>query len=417
MNNKEISLTKWLSIILFWITVQPSVLAQQCLSHCSPELELKNEHIIEDWLNNHRTDHKDRMPITISVVFHIVYNTASENISDEQIMSQLEVLNEDFRLLNENQSLVTWPSFQTSMADMELNFQLAEKDPWGMPTTGIVRRFTSIPRIALKLSDGRRRICYDDLGGSDAWCPEHYLNIWVGKFNEGFFAETSFPGQDIAPEDGIRIDPFRVGRDGSAIAPNHLGRTLTHEIGHYFSLQHLWGSGSANPSCTDDDGISDTPQQAFTYAGECPGNFNLQSCGSRDQFPNYLNYTDDACMAMFTKGQKERVWAILNTLRQGLKVPASCGMVPTEDFLIANDIHISISPNPAYGQVEIYVKSSQSFEGSLEIIGADAHLVAVHKFASNTPFYLDKTTFSTGLYLLKFNILDFFVFRKLIILS
>ncbi len=395
---------RWGNTILFLLFFVLLGNAQYCGVAPSDDLLLRNERAIDQWLNQHRDDFTEREPITITVVFHIVYNTVEENISDEQILSQLAVLNEDFRLLNANQSIVTWPAFQERMVDMELNFKLATKDPDGQPTTGITRRVTTIPGIALKTVDGRRRICYEELGGTDAWCPDHYLNIWVGKFDEGFSAEASFPGQDVAQEDGIRIDPYRVGALGTVVAPYHLGRTLTHEVGHYFNLQHLWGSGSDNSACNDDDGVADTPQQAFTYVNECPGNFNLQSCGSIDQFPNYMNYTDDACMAMFTIGQKERVWAALNALRPGLKQPESCGMVPTDDFVSAQGIEVSLSPNPSGEGVEISLHSNQSFDVQLSIYSSTGQQIDTRDFATSDSFYFERGELPSGIYLAVFNI-------------
>ncbi len=391
-------------------------LSQVCRSSCPDALRHSNDEIIYNWQNKHRTSLTARTPVTVNVVFHIVYNTVDENISDEQILSQLDILNEDFRLLNENQSLVTYPDFAAVMADMEINFQLATTDPNGLPTTGITRRLTNIPKIALKLSDGRRRICYTALGGTDAWCTDHYLNVWVGKFDEGFFAEASFPNQDTPEEDGIRIDPYRLGSTGTVIPPYHLGRTLTHELGHYFNLEHLWGSGSDDVSCTEDDGIADTPQQAFSYVGECPANFNLQSCGSIDQFPNFLNYTDDACMAMFTLGQKEKVWATINALRPGLKQPASCGMVATED-LIDQQISIQYTPNPARNQVEVLIQSSDIFEVNLQIFSLEGRKYHTFSFSNKELFRFDSSVLPAGIYFLKFNFSGFSVFRKLIILS
>lgn len=257
-----------------------------------------------------------RSTIDIPVVFHVVWNTAEENISDEQILSQLEVLNRDFRRTNNSAGLI--PSlFQSLAADMELNFCLARRSPDGASTNGILRRQTSFPFMGDRIANGRKSVCYTAEGGSDAWDTGRYVNVWVAR-RQFFPAEASFPGMGAAAEDGIIISPPFVGTTGSAASnqPYHLGRTLTHELGHYFNLYHLWGPGQTG-SCTQSDEVADTPLQSRSYLGECPTHPQI-SCGSADMFMNFMNYTDDACMAMFSNGQKNRVWAAIAAARPGL---------------------------------------------------------------------------------------------------
>lgn len=181
-----------------------------------------------------------RSTMDIPVVFHVVWNTDEENISDEQILSQLEVLNRDFRRTNNSAGLI--PSlFQSLAADMELNFCLARRSPDGASTNGILRRQTSFPFMGDRIANGRKSVCYTAEGGSDAWDTGRYVNVWVAR-RQFFPAEASFPGMGAAAEDGIIISPPFVGTTGSAASnqPYHLGRTLTHELGHYFNLYHLW---------------------------------------------------------------------------------------------------------------------------------------------------------------------------------
>lgn len=257
-----------------------------------------------------------RSTMDIPVVFHVVWNTDEENISDEQILSQLEVLNRDFRRTNNSAGLI--PSlFQSLAADMELNFCLARRSPDGASTNGILRRQTSFPFMGDRIANGRKSVCYTAEGGSDAWDTGRYVNVWVAR-RQFFPAEASFPGMGAAAEDGIIISPPFVGTTGSAASnqPYHLGRTLTHELGHYFNLYHLWGPGQTG-SCTQSDEVADTPLQSRSYLGECPTHPQI-SCGSADMFMNFMNYTDDACMAMFSNGQKNRVWAAIAAARPGL---------------------------------------------------------------------------------------------------
>lgn len=316
---------------LFWLWSPPGLWAQRCISQerlaaylqQNPEAEASRaelEHFIQL-----QEAVQTRSSIDIPVVFHIVWNTEEDNISDEQIISQLQVLNQDFRRANNSAGLI--PSiFQPLAADMELNFCLARRTPDGAPTNGILRRQTSLSFMGDRIANGRKSVCYTSDGGSDAWDTGRYINVWVAR-RQFFPAEASFPGMGTASEDGIIISPPFVGKTGSAASnqPYHLGRTLTHELGHYFNLYHLWGPGQTG-SCSQSDEVADTPTQSKSYLGECPTHPQI-TCGSADMFMNFMNYTDDACMAMFSNGQKNRVWAAIAAARPGL-MAASEGCSP-----------------------------------------------------------------------------------------
>ncbi|GJM36174.1 MAG: hypothetical protein DHS20C18_51750 [Saprospiraceae bacterium] len=347
-----------------------------------------------------------REVVTIQVVVHVVYFLPIENISDAQIQSQIDVLNEDFRLQNANANIVTLPEFASKMADMEIEFQLADTDPDGQPTNGITRTHTLIPNIALKLLGNLRLICYTELGGQDAWCPDRYLNIWVGKFPVGFAGDTSFPGQDEPEEDGVRIDPYHFGRTGIALAPFNLGRTLTHEIGHYFDLQHTWGN------CITDDGIEDTPWQKSPYSG-CPSGWNYYSCDSRDMYVNYMDYTDDACMAMFTLEQKQRLMATLNGPRSGLLTPTNCGTVSTVEA--ENWFKGSLFPNPTNDQlfVELPFRNDSTYE--LEFFDMQGKHLG-EKFNLDSGIHeLDITMLGSGVYFVKITQGKHYMYKKVVV--
>lgn len=285
-----------------------------------------------------------RTAVTIPVVFHVVWRLPEENISDEQIQSQLAALNQDFRLLNNTSGLIP-AFFQPLAADLELNFCLAKRTPEGLPTDGIVRVNTILPFIGDRIAGGRKSITHPVGGGSGAWDPARYLNIWVGR-RQFFPAEASFPGAAAEGEDGIIIDPSFVGTTGTAAdnQPYHLGRTLTHEAGHYFNLYHLWGPGQPG-SCAQSDEVADTPVQSKSYLSECPSHPQI-TCGTADMFMNFMNYTDDACMAMFSHGQKTRVWAAINGFRQGLLDSDGCQPVVSVQEPEAG-LYIKIAGNPA----------------------------------------------------------------------
>jgi hypothetical protein len=293
----------------------------------------------------------------------VVWNEAQEMISEEQVLSQIEVLNEDFRALNNPLAVVTYAPFQQLIADMELEFRLASVDPSGNPTSGINYVQTDIEQIASKYSEGQRRICHEDLGGADAWCYNNYLNIWVGAYAGGVLGEASFPGQEVAhpEEDGIRISYKAFGRTPNLEEPYHLGRTLTHEIGHFFNLFHPWGQSDAEPpnlDCSDDDGIEDTPKQAFNYKNTCYQNLH-QSCGTPDMHFNFMNYTDDACMGMFSLGQQEVVIATLMNARPGLMNGSACNVGVSETFGINE---ISVFPNPVKDLLQIALNVEEGEE-------------------------------------------------------
>jgi|APTNR8051073442_1049403.scaffolds.fasta_scaffold00660_9 hypothetical protein len=336
--------------------------AQVCLSQDLLNGQLQQQPVVaadrarmetftQNWIeeNGHGTP---RELAIIPVVVHVVWSTAAENISDEQIISQIEVLNKDFRKTNADSENVMYPPFRNVRADAEIEFQLATVDPFGNATTGITRTQTNIPEIGIFRVNGKRAICYEELGGHDVWCSNHYLNIWIGAFPPGIAGEASFPGQDIPEEDGVRIAPHRFGTVGTATVPYHLGRTATHEIGHYFNLYHVWGnSGNANPDCLFDDEVADTPKQTENYLNQCP-TFTppwQSSCiaNTPDMFCNYMNYTDDACMVMFTQGQKLRMRATLDNSRSGLvSQSGACLPVSNQSDPIAEE-RMKLLPNPA----------------------------------------------------------------------
>lgn len=306
-----------------------------------------------------------RTVVTIPVVVHVVHFTPQENISDEQIFSQIAVLNEDYRRLNANANTVP-PPFAPFAADVELAFCLAGTDPEGQPSTGITRRQTTWANIGELLApDGRPRIHYTELGGEDAWNTEHYLNIWIGSISSGVLGLGTFPGTAPAEEDGVVVDPRYFGTTGLAAgsAPHHLGRTATHEIGHYFNLKHIWGDD--NNTCADDDDVADTPVQRSAYLG-CPA-FPQLSCGNSAMFMNFMDYTDDACVSLFTIGQKVRIQAALNTARSGLTDQVVCGNTSLGAPVVTSGLHLS--PNPA--QYILWIDFEEFAQNSPLIIISD----------------------------------------------
>lgn len=241
---------------------------------------------------------QNKAVITIPVVVHVVYNTSAQNVSDAQIQSQIDVLNKDFRKLNTDLNLIP-STFSSLVADAEINFCLANRDPSGNATTGIIRVQTS--QTSFSTNDGMKSA---SSGGSNAWSTNQYLNIWVCNMSGGILGYAQFPG-GAAATDGVVIGYTCFGTTGTAQAPFNKGRTATHEVGHWLNLRHIWGDATCGS-----DLVSDTPvHNTSNYA--CPSHPRANSCGtSAEMFMNYMDYVDDACMQMFSNGQKARMQAL-----------------------------------------------------------------------------------------------------------
>lgn len=241
--------------------------------------------------------------IQIPVVVHVVYNTDEQNIPEEQIKSQIDALNKDYRKLNPDISKVP-PVWQNLAGDAQIEFFLATKDPKGNPTNGITRDKTSMASF-----EDDDHVKSKATGGADPWLADHYLNLWVCLLGGGLLGYAQFPGGP--PEtDGVVITHTAFGTTGTAAPPFNLGRTATHEIGHWLNLFHIWGDDGTG--CTGSDFVDDTPNQAGNNFG-CP-EFPQVTCDNGpngDMFMNYMDYTDDRCMFMFTAGQVARIDACL----------------------------------------------------------------------------------------------------------
>lgn len=252
---------------------------------------------IEQQTANFNFNQGQRATVTIPVVVHVIYNTTSQNISDAQVKSQIDVLNEDFRRLNADK--VNTPSLFSGVAsDCMINFCLAQKDPSGNATTGIVRKSTTTTSF---IDDDR--VKYSSTGGDNAWPSDKYLNLWVCNLGSSLLGYAQFPGGPAAT-DGVVVLYSAFGRTGTLSAPFNKGRTATHEVGHWLNLRHIWGDAACG-----NDLVSDTPTQADANYG-CP-TFPHKTCSNNgDMSMNYMDYTDDACMNMFSTGQASRMNAL-----------------------------------------------------------------------------------------------------------
>lgn len=239
----------------------------------------------------------------IPVVVHIIHNGGTENISDAQVQSQIDVLNEDFR------KIIGTNGYGNGV-DTEIEFCLAKKTPDGKCTNGIVRIQSNLSNHQTYQRSMLKQLSY--------WDNTRYLNMYVVKSingGSGILGYASFPAGP-PDEDGIVVRHNYFGKIGTATSASANGRTTTHEIGHWFGLYHTFNGGCGVDTCADGDYVCDTPPAANPNFG-CP---IINSCSNdipnvNDQIENYLDYSDDVCKNIFTMGQKLRMHATLNSIR------------------------------------------------------------------------------------------------------
>ncbi|MBL7698136.1 MAG: T9SS type A sorting domain-containing protein [Chitinophagaceae bacterium] len=290
--------------------------------------------------------------IIIPVVVHVVYNTPGQNISNDQVKSQIKVLNEDFRRKNKDAAYIP-AAFKNFAADARIEFRLATIDPSGLPTDGIVRKSTAVS--AFGMDD---KIKSSLQGGDDPWNRDDYLNLWVGNLSGGTMGYASVPG--CAPEkDGVVIKFTAFGNTPNLQAPFNRGRTAVHEIGHWLGLRHIWGDADCG-----DDKIDDTPPQAGPTRG-CPSGV-IATCSSGaagNMYMNFMDFTNDDCTNMFTLGQAARMRELFNAggaraaLLRSVKAEGAVGENSPAAQLAGR---IKIYPNPAVDKLNIQLNGSNS---------------------------------------------------------
>jgi len=228
--------------------------------------------------------------IEIPVVVNVVYKTAAQNISQAQIQSQIDALNNDYAALNADYALT--PSLFQGVAsgDCGIRFVLDQ----------VVRKSTT--KTSFSTNNGVKKA---SSGGVAPTSPTTKLNIWVCNLSSGLLGYAQFPGGSSAT-DGVVIDDNAFGTTGTAAAPFNKGRTATHEVGHWLNLRHIWGDATCGS-----DLVGDTPLHNTANYG-CPTYPHKSTCTGTpvEMTMNYMDYTDDACMYMFSAGQKARMLSL-----------------------------------------------------------------------------------------------------------
>ena len=281
--------------------------------------------------------------LTLPTVIHVIYSNPTENINEEQVLSQLEVLNQDYRRENTDQTL-TPKDYKKIAVDTGIEFCLATVDPDGKPTNGI-------DRVSIANSPFTERYINEVIKPSTIWDPNRYLNIWVCNISGGILGYAQFPVSSglaglpgfsgTANADGVVINYNTFGTSGTVTAPFDKGRTATHEIGHWLGLRHIWGDGP----CDVDDYCEDTPQTSDPHFACPPGTIGCN--GAKAMIQNFMDYTDDACMNLFTFDQAQRMRAVLENSprRKSLLNSDACsaGVEPPEPAFFA-DIRTGCDP-------------------------------------------------------------------------
>jgi hypothetical protein len=420
------------ALVLAGLLCAGSAMAQSTLKRCAsnevlqeqlqhdPGMQARMEAIeafTAKYVTENKANQRTAAVITIPVVVHVVYNAASQNISQCQIQSQLDVLNEDYRKMNADNSK-TPSMFAGVAADAEIQFVLATVDPNGNPTTGVTRTSTKTRSFSTN-----NYIKYTSKGGHDAWNTSKYINFWTApNLTSGaqqLLGYGQFPG-GAAATDGVVMAYAAFGSrakcpSGVYYTGYDLGRTTTHELGHFLNLRHIWGDATCG-----NDLVSDTPtQQAANYG--CPTFPHVTCSNQGDMTMNFMDYTDDPCMYMFTAGQKARMQAVLApggaraSLASGGAITTSGSTTAQVTEAEARNMYIApnlVFPNPVKAEMNVsYNVAAENANVQVEIYNLMGQLVKSYnqgtQAAGNHVFTLSgekDATFSTlsnGMYFVK----------------
>lgn len=358
--------------------------------------------------------------VVVPVVFHVLYANTIQNISTARIMEQLDVLNDDYARMNAD-TTNTSNIFIPVAANTGIQFCLAQRDPNGAATTGIIRTSTNVSCFG---NGGTLPTSVDPI-----WNRNKYLNIYILNACSGLLGWAQLPGGSAAT-DAVNVLYSSVGgpNNPGTANPYHLGRTATHEVGHWFNLQHTFSGGcsgtNANNCSTAGDYCCDTPPTAGSNFG-CPTNQN--SCAETNPFPppytsnvidqveNYMDYTDDPCMNLFTLNQAARMNAAITGARNTLLTSNGCVPVGIEEIL--DETSFYFAPNPSAGILDMQFYVFKYSNINLQVFNIIGELVAEEKLSASGWMQkkLDLTELKNGIYHLVLSSENNRISRKLII--
>lgn len=327
----------------------------------------------------------------VPVIIHVVYQNELQNISYSQILSQLKVINEDFNGRNANIG-ETVSAFKDLAADSRVQFYLFGEDNDQFSELGIIRQETSHGDFV------NRDLHYNELGGSTSIMSDQVLNIWVADLGGDAFGYSHSSANYPIEEVGVVIDYEYFGTEGTAKSPFDGGRTLTHEIGHWFGLAHPWGLDG----CGDGDNIEDTPEMDNPVT-KCE--LENISCGSLDMTQNFMNLAEDQCMTFFSEGQKEYMRNyILNELPK---------YVHDQPVLQSESVRqIMIYPNPSGAEMHLSLPIHEKIK--VEVFDLVGRKVSSQLTRTNETWDLTADFPTTGQYILQIDISGQFYTKRVI---
>jgi hypothetical protein len=354
--------------------------------------------------------------ITIPVVFHVLYRSGLQNISQARIVDQINVLNADYARVNAD-TFNTPSPFKSVAATSNIRFCLAQRDPNGAFTTGVIRKSVTATGFDPISNDNAK---YTSLGGDDAWPASSYLNVWICNFNGSsnqILGISQFPG-GAAATDGCCVLYSTVGgpQYPGTYTDFDKGRTLTHEVGHWLALRHIWGDDMG--ACTGSDYVSDTPNQAGENYG-CPTFPLSDACNTSSSgvmFMNYMDYVNDICMNMFTAGQVARMANAINLYRSAITNSNGClAPVGTQD--LATQLNFSVYPNPASESIRITAKLTKPGDGTIQLFNAIGEVVYQVAFKSEATIdnAVNISGFAQGIYSVSLKTDEGAVYKKVVI--
>lgn len=384
---------------------------EQILRENNPKRETSAQ--FESWIaqkiqeeSQNRNPKSGNAVYTIPVVVHIIHNGdaigQNENISDQRVFDQIRVLNEDFGSI----AGTNGEDLSGLGGDTGIRFCLASLDPNGAATNGIDRYNGGKDFYK---NNGE----VQNIKAETSWDPTKYFNIWVVNWNGqqselndllGYaqFPQSNLPGivgqGGSSDTDGVAISYRNFGFNISGSAPYNLGRTTTHETGHFLGLRHIWGDTGG---CNSTDYVDDTPVAEQENRG-C--NESTDSCPQpgNDMVQNYMDYTNDACMYLFTTGQATRMKVVLNNSinRKTLYTSGVCGTASSQEFqyLMGTNVY----PNPAQDVLNISV-TSENMPDSYTIFNSLGQTITTVNNVTNAALTVNTSAYSNGIYFIKIN--------------